>query len=120
MAGHFNPFGHGYSLMPPYYPVGENGQRLIPPTNYIRGLQGFPPHRPELNTNFLEFDDPSRPVLPAQGSARVRRRVGAGGEHVKFRRTRSGCYTCRQRRVKVRLQLPLRLDDKADLDTAVR
>ncbi|KAF2403312.1 hypothetical protein EJ06DRAFT_452721, partial [Trichodelitschia bisporula] len=31
---------------------------------------------------------------------RVRRRVGVGGEHVKFRRTRSGCYTCRNRRVK--------------------
>ena len=105
MASNFNPFGHGYSLMPPYYTVGENGQRLIPPTNYIRGLQGMPSHRPELNTNFLEFDDPSRPVLPAQGSARVRRRVGAGGEHVKFRRTRSGCYTCRTRRVKVRPRL---------------
>ncbi|KAL9603445.1 MAG: hypothetical protein Q9219_001132 [cf. Caloplaca sp. 3 TL-2023] len=27
-------------------------------------------------------------------------RAGSGGEHTKHRRTRSGCYTCRQRRVK--------------------
>ena len=31
-----------------------------------------------------------------------RRRRPAGNEHVKHRRTRNGCYTCRSRRVKVR------------------
>lgn len=30
-------------------------------------------------------------------------RAAAGAEHAKHRRTRSGCYTCRQRRVKVGL-----------------
>jgi hypothetical protein len=33
------------------------------------------------------------------GNARVRRRA-LPGEQVKHRRTRSGCFTCRQRRVK--------------------
>ncbi|KAF2092178.1 hypothetical protein K490DRAFT_13455, partial [Saccharata proteae CBS 121410] len=37
---------------------------------------------------------------PAQSAARARRRPAAGSEHVKHRRTRSGCYTCRNRRVK--------------------
>jgi hypothetical protein len=46
--------------------------------------------------------DPSQAMNPPQqGSHRSRRRQLAGGEHVKHRRTRSGCYTCRQRRVKV-------------------
>ncbi|KAI9799521.1 MAG: hypothetical protein M1833_004043 [Piccolia ochrophora] len=31
---------------------------------------------------------------------RVRRKSAGGGEHVKHRRTRSGCFTCRSRRVK--------------------
>lgn len=35
------------------------------------------------------------------GPSRQRRRPPLGSEHVKHRRTRSGCYTCRQRRVKV-------------------
>ncbi|KAF2489370.1 hypothetical protein BU16DRAFT_471850 [Lophium mytilinum] len=38
------------------------------------------------------------PSVP--GSARARRRSTQTGEHVKHRRTRSGCYTCRNRRVK--------------------
>jgi len=36
-------------------------------------------------------------------NARARRR-SAPGDHVKHRRTRSGCFTCRQRRVKVNIQ----------------
>lgn len=102
MADNFNPFGPGYPFIPQYYAVDEQGQRLIPPANYMRGAPQFSPQRPELiHTNFLGHDDQSRTMLPAQGSARVRRRVGASGEQVKFRRTRSGCFTCRNRRVKV-------------------
>ena len=52
--------------------------------------------------SYSEFDDPhGRAMLPPQGPARPRRRHPPGAEHVKHRRTRSGCYTCRQRRVKV-------------------
>jgi len=103
MTNNINPFGSGYPFTPQYYAVDEHGQRLIPPANYMPAVPQFSPHRPELmHTNFLGHDDPSRTMLPgAQGSARVRRRVGASGEQVKFRRTRSGCYTCRNRRVKV-------------------
>ncbi|KAF2145208.1 uncharacterized protein K452DRAFT_244963 [Aplosporella prunicola CBS 121167] len=39
-------------------------------------------------------------MLPAQSSARARRKPAVGQDHVKHRRTRSGCYTCRNRRVK--------------------
>ena len=100
MADNFNPFGPGYSFTNQYYAVDEHGQRI---TNYMPRVPQFSPHRPELmHTNFLGHDDPTRTMLPgAQNSARVRRKVGASGEQVKFRRTRSGCYTCRNRRVKV-------------------
>ncbi|KXL43359.1 hypothetical protein M433DRAFT_75059 [Acidomyces richmondensis BFW] len=37
---------------------------------------------------------------PEQGQPRQRRRQPTGPDHVKHRRTRSGCYTCRQRRIK--------------------
>ena len=36
-----------------------------------------------------------------KSAVRMRRRTQAGADHVKHRRTRSGCYTCRSRRVKV-------------------
>lgn len=53
--------------------------------------------------SFAEFEEPKRAMLPPQpGAPRSRRRPQPGAEHVKHRRTRSGCYTCRQRRVKVR------------------
>ncbi|KAF1960595.1 hypothetical protein CC80DRAFT_260893 [Byssothecium circinans] len=47
-----------------------------------------------------QYEDVPGAMDPAQGgNARVRRRPGPG-DQVKHRRTRSGCYTCRQRRVK--------------------
>jgi hypothetical protein len=39
--------------------------------------------------------------MPPPKVGRNRRRSNQGSEHVKHRRTRSGCYTCRSRRVKV-------------------
>ena len=51
---------------------------------------------------YSDIDDPNRTMMsPQPGSQRSRRRQQSGSEHVKHRRTRSGCYTCRQRRVKV-------------------
>nr|POE82475.1 hypothetical protein CFP56_67645 [Quercus suber] len=45
----------------------------------------------------IGVDYPSQQAQPKQ----PRRPPPQGSEHVKHRRTRSGCYTCRQRRVKV-------------------
>jgi hypothetical protein len=44
-------------------------------------------------------------MLAPKGS-RYRRKSAQGSEHVKHRRTRSGCYTCRSRRVKVSTRPP--------------
>ncbi|KAI9878327.1 MAG: hypothetical protein M1830_001226 [Pleopsidium flavum] len=47
------------------------------------------------------FDqDGNSSMLGSKGAAKVRRRPPPGSDHVKHRRTRSGCYTCRTRRVK--------------------
>lgn len=51
--------------------------------------------------SYSDFDTSNGAVPPTQGTQRSRRRQPPGAEHVKHRRTRSGCYTCRQRRVKV-------------------
>jgi len=39
---------------------------------------------------------------PSKGRRKVASSVGNGTDHVKHRRTRSGCFMCRSRRVKVR------------------
>ncbi|CAK4031833.1 Adhesion and hyphal regulator 1 [Lecanosticta acicola] len=84
-----------------YYPSG------YPPMMPPEALQ---PRRHQLQTlsmesigSYSDYDDPNRPMLPPQGPQRSRRRQAQSSEHVKHRRTRSGCYTCRQRRVKVSL-----------------
>lgn len=53
-----------------------------------------------LGTQF-HYDDFAQAMMPGTGSQRIRRRMTQGSDHVKHRRTRSGCYTCRLRRVKV-------------------
>ncbi|KAF2455024.1 hypothetical protein BDY21DRAFT_290284, partial [Lineolata rhizophorae] len=64
------------------------------------------PARPDQHHQFgvqayPDFDDAGKHVVPPPGSsAKARRRPVAGSDPVKHRRTRSGCYTCRQRRVK--------------------
>ncbi|KAK1814631.1 hypothetical protein LTR12_011018, partial [Friedmanniomyces endolithicus] len=87
----------------PYYPTYPNA----PPPMYPP--EPFPPRLHHLQTvsmeslggGYSDYDDPSRAMLPpGQIQPRARRRQAAGSEHVKHRRTRSGCYTCRQRRVK--------------------
>jgi hypothetical protein len=49
---------------------------------------------------FTGFPEPI--MFNATKSQRSRRRSTPGLDHIKHRRTRSGCYTCRSRRVKVR------------------
>lgn len=103
MAGHFN----NMPGMPPYFNM--NAQRSMmpmdsyPPPTFAPNLQPFQTLSSEnLRQSYADLDDPARTMLPAQGSSRARRRPAPGAEHVKHRRTRSGCYTCRNRRVKVR------------------
>lgn len=82
------PFGFhqtGYAPMMTTEAFSSNLHQL--PALSMESLGGYP-----------EFESPDRALLPAQASQRRRRPPGA--EHVKHRRTRSGCYTCRQRRVK--------------------
>ncbi|TKA80129.1 hypothetical protein B0A55_03319 [Friedmanniomyces simplex] len=100
MDGQYPP--HMPPPMPPpnaYYPN-------VPPVMYPP--EPFPPRLHHLQTvsmeslgGYSDYDDPSRAMLPpGLGLPRQRRRQTPGSEHVKHRRTRSGCYTCRQRRVK--------------------
>jgi hypothetical protein len=100
MTGPYQNFPQDFAgMFPPYFNDGQ-GQPSMQSSDFF---SGNPQYQQSVldNTSFPDFEEPNRPVLPAQGSARVRKRVDATGEHVKFRRTRSGCYTCRNRRVKV-------------------
>ncbi|KAI1650782.1 uncharacterized protein F4817DRAFT_241846 [Daldinia loculata] len=49
---------------------------------------------------FTGFPDPIMFQAPKAQSNRNRKKSASGADHVKHRRTRSGCYTCRSRRVK--------------------
>ncbi|ORY63247.1 uncharacterized protein BCR38DRAFT_344223 [Pseudomassariella vexata] len=49
---------------------------------------------------FAGFPDPIMFQPPKSQNGRSRRKSAPGLDHVKHRRTRSGCYTCRSRRVK--------------------
>ncbi|KAI1470750.1 uncharacterized protein F4812DRAFT_277323 [Daldinia caldariorum] len=49
---------------------------------------------------FTGFPDPIMFQAPKAQSNRSRKKSASGADHVKHRRTRSGCYTCRSRRVK--------------------
>lgn len=102
MAGSWNNFPHSFGMYPSYYTTAQDPPQFTPTAGYYGNVLPFQqPVLDRLQTGLPDFDDLNRSVLPAQGANRIRRRVNAGGEHVKFRRTRSGCYTCRNRRVKV-------------------
>lgn len=81
----------------------------IPESPVYHGLPGpfvsYPD--PQMQQQYMgQYEDVPGAMDSAQGgNARVRRRPGPG-DQVKHRRTRSGCYTCRQRRVKVSLIKP--------------
>lgn len=49
---------------------------------------------------FPGFADPIMFQTPKGQGSRNRKKSASGADHVKHRRTRSGCYTCRSRRVK--------------------
>ncbi|KAI7458194.1 hypothetical protein KC351_g18273 [Hortaea werneckii] len=89
---------------PPFPPMGAFYSSGPPP---MYPPEPFPPRLHQLQTismeslgTYSDYDDSNRNVLSAPPGQRQRRRQHSGSEHVKHRRTRSGCYTCRQRRVK--------------------
>jgi hypothetical protein len=104
----FTTLGQNLNFLPPYYTIDANGQPVVQPNAYQlqTNIAGFPQSGDTLTSPFMDHDDPIRNMPHSAGGSRVRRRTGGTGEHVKFKRTRSGCYTCRQRRVKVRCTEP--------------
>jgi hypothetical protein len=102
MDGHFPP------AMTPYGAYNPYGQpQMIPPESMQPRLHHLQTMSSEsLGGYHSEYDDLSNAMLPPhapaqQPSSRSRRRQTHGADHIKHRRTRSGCFTCRQRRVKV-------------------
>lgn len=65
----------------------------------------FDPNKFQNMTYYSGFAEPS--LFQAPRSQRNRRKSAPGADHIKHRRTRSGCFTCRSRRVKVRHSLEL-------------
>lgn len=70
-----------------------NDSRVLGPQGYADAVAFW--YRP----------DPSASMFESESAAQIRPGAAGAGEHVKHRRTRSGCYTCRSRRVKVKLSL---------------
>ncbi|MCJ1284509.1 hypothetical protein MMC26_003842 [Xylographa opegraphella] len=79
-------------------PTGDD----IPPPHFYNTLPLLP-DPPNLSTanlaRWFDLDSNNSATVP-RSAARSRRRIPPGADHVKHRRTRSGCYTCRSRRVK--------------------
>ncbi|KAI1505301.1 fungal-specific transcription factor domain-containing protein [Biscogniauxia marginata] len=82
-----NPQDAQFPPRPPPTQLGDSGTPL---PNPYQGI-GY----------FAGFSDPIMFQAPKAQGNRSRKKSAPGMEHVKHRRTRSGCYTCRSRRVKV-------------------
>ena len=80
----------------------NNHNQVLPPTDFGRGHE-LPTSQFLPNVNYpLSFVPEEEPPASApKNTGQARRRLPPGTDHVKHRRTRSGCYTCRSRRVKV-------------------
>jgi len=94
MEGHYQhmpPHGAYYQQEPPVQPSSMYEPRL----NQIHAISS------ESLNQYSEFDEHGQAIAPGQPPSKSKRRQVHGPDHVKHRRTRSGCYTCRQRRVKV-------------------
>ncbi|KAI5868565.1 hypothetical protein GGS23DRAFT_37069 [Durotheca rogersii] len=70
------------------------------PSTHMGGI-GPPLPTPYQNLGFFAgFSNPIMFQAPRTQNIRNRKKSTPGTDHVKHRRTRSGCYTCRSRRVK--------------------
>lgn len=87
-------------------PEGSMPLQLQQPTTMA--LAGVPANPYQSLGYFTGFPEPV--MFNAPKSQRSRRKSAPMLDHIKHRRTRSGCYTCRSRRVKVSANLrPLAL-----------
>ncbi|KAJ4291623.1 hypothetical protein N0V90_009518 [Kalmusia sp. IMI 367209] len=119
MSGYYPP---NSNIPPQYYSVNPNvipnpnlpnvPTMIAPDGSYTHGVPESPVYHtmpgpfapyqePHMQQTYMgQYQDISGSMDASQDqNARARRRPGPG-EHVKHRRTRSGCFTCRQRRVK--------------------
>lgn len=76
------------------------GPNLAPTPILGPNPQGSRFEHSTLPTFFVSDGTMGNSPTSGSNSARLRRKSSAGAEQVKHRRTRSGCYTCRARRVK--------------------
>ncbi|THY68064.1 hypothetical protein D6C77_00829 [Aureobasidium pullulans] len=98
-----NPMGAGYypNGQPIAPPEGMMPEGVMMPDGYVPRLYQLPTISQENLNSYSDIEDPSRGSISQQGGSRGgKRRSVTGADHVKHRRTRSGCFTCRQRRVK--------------------
>lgn len=104
MTGHY---AHGSNMPHLATPPATQHNPLLPPSPHSAPASILGPNTsnssfdPLLSPfsgseSFLEIS----PIVSSSG-AWLRRKSSGGMEQVKHRRTRSGCYTCRARRVKV-------------------
>jgi hypothetical protein len=74
-----------------------------------QGQSPFQPHQLSSASSYADLQylfGTQDPAMLAPAPSRNRRKSKEGSEHTKHRRTRSGCYTCRSRRVKVCQEVP--------------
>lgn len=109
MSGYYDPNNpHSYSYLPPPLPDLPEGIVSPPGNFYDNGhtLIGGNPSidQPEVSENIARWfeQDPDVGASAPKAPVKVKRRA-ANSDHVKHRRTRSGCFTCRSRRVKVQI-----------------
>jgi hypothetical protein len=120
MSGYYPP---NQQYPPQYYNINPNA---VPDPNMVNGLPMMPgdvsmPHglpdpalyqpmpgsfvsygEPHMQQPYMgPYEDVPPPMDPAAAAGGRMRRRPAPGDQVKHRRTRSGCFTCRNRRVKV-------------------
>ncbi|GAB7334437.1 hypothetical protein MBLNU13_g06440t1 [Cladosporium sp. NU13] len=101
MDGHFPPAMTPYGAYNPYgQPQMISPESMQPRLHHLQTMSSE-----SLGGYHSEYDDINNAMLPPhapaqQPSSRSRRRQTHGADHIKHRRTRSGCFTCRQRRVK--------------------
>lgn len=101
MSGYYDPAPDGSAGQMPQYPVYDNQyntqyHRLGGPSSHYDGVAFW--YRPEAQEPIYEHD-----ASLYNNGVGVQPATMEAPNIQKHRRTRSGCYTCRQRRVKVSL-----------------
>ncbi|KAF2151866.1 hypothetical protein K461DRAFT_227541 [Myriangium duriaei CBS 260.36] len=85
--------------MPPGGFYSDDHSPIVSPDLYGPPLHPINTHSTENFNHYTEFEDSVPPLIsPVEGSKSKRRQSQL--DHVKHKRTRSGCFTCRSRRVK--------------------